>query len=127
MVSRRPPNTVKTAHSAPIPGPNSPLENTPHKARVKRDGLMATAITTVPVSAQGSGAAALDGAQYFQMRPPQPGSVVLDEALALRADDVGHLEGGPAHFLCSFRERFTWSGLDNSTLSSGVPAACRWR
>jgi len=82
-------------------------------ARVERDGLMATAITTVPVSAQGSGATALDGLQYFQMRPPQPGSVVLDEALALRANDVGHLEGGPAHFLCSFRDRFTWSGLDN--------------
>src|SRR5690349_3777883 len=30
--------------------------------RVERDGLMATAITMVPVSAQGSGAAALDGA-----------------------------------------------------------------
>ena len=32
MVSRRPPNTVETANSALIPGPNSPLENTPHKA-----------------------------------------------------------------------------------------------
>ena len=30
MVSRRPPNTVERAHSASIPGPNSPLENTPH-------------------------------------------------------------------------------------------------
>ena len=30
MVSRRPPNTVETAHSASIPGPNSPLENTLH-------------------------------------------------------------------------------------------------
>src|SRR6516225_3237217 len=31
MVSRRPPNTVETAHSASIPKPNSPLENTLHK------------------------------------------------------------------------------------------------
>src|SRR5437868_15341636 len=32
MVSRRPPNTVERAHPESIPGPNSPLENTPHKA-----------------------------------------------------------------------------------------------
>jgi len=32
MVSRRPPNTAETAHSASIPEPNSPLENTPHNS-----------------------------------------------------------------------------------------------
>ena len=32
MVTRRPPHTLEKAHSASSPGPNSPLENTPHKA-----------------------------------------------------------------------------------------------
>jgi hypothetical protein len=32
MVSRRRPNPVEKANPASIPGPNSPLENTPHKA-----------------------------------------------------------------------------------------------
>ena len=36
-------------------------------------------------------------------------------------------KGGRVHLLCSLRDRFTWSGLDSSMLSSGVPAALRWR
>ena len=32
MVSRRPPNPVRKAHSAQIPARHSPLEKTPHKA-----------------------------------------------------------------------------------------------
>ena len=39
----------------------------------------------------------------------------------MRANDIGHLEGWPAHFrfaaggcFCSFRDRFTWSGSLNN-------------
>ena len=38
---------------------------------------------------------------------------------------IGHLKGGPTHRLISLLERFTWSGLDTSMVSSGLGTACR--
>jgi hypothetical protein len=38
MVSRRRPNPVEKANPASIPGPNSPLENTPHNAEDFKQG-----------------------------------------------------------------------------------------
>ena len=52
-------------------------------------------------------------------------AILLDEAFARHTDDIGHLEGWLIHLLCSLRERFTCSGPDSSSLSSGVPAAFR--
>ena len=69
MVSRRPPNTVETAHSASIPGPNSPLENTPHKARVIGDGTMPACGTLVEVAAERRRAAMLNGVEHFEVQP----------------------------------------------------------
>src|SRR5271170_1078310 len=43
------------------------------------------------------------------------------------ADDVGHLEGGPAHRFISLLERFTLSELRTAIASSGLGTACRWR
>ncbi len=88
---------------------------------------MAALATAIQMSAERRRAAVLDGEQDAQMQPRQPGSVPVDEAVAMRANDVCHLERWPGHFLCSFRDRFTWSGLDSSMLSSGVPAALMWR
>jgi hypothetical protein len=56
------------------------------------------------------------------VQPRQPGTVSLNEALAVSTDDVGHLEGWLTHFLCFFRDRFTWSGVETSMVSSGLPA-----
>ena len=86
---------------------------------------MAALGTTIQVSTECCRAANLDGVQYAQMEPRHPGSVLCDEAVAVLSDDVGHLERWPFHRLCSFRDRFTWSRLDSSALSSGVPAARR--
>ena len=88
---------------------------------------MAALAAAIQMSAERCRAAVLDGKQHAQMQPRQPGSVPFDEAVAVRANDVCHLERWPVHFLCSFRDRFTWSGLDSSMLSSGVPAALMWR
>jgi len=52
------------------------------------------------MSAQGRRAAASDGTQYFAMGPMEPAEVVLHEAIALAANDIGHLEEGPSHFVC---------------------------
>ena len=88
---------------------------------------MATPATAIQMSAEHCRAAVPDGKENAEMQPRQPGAVPVDEAVAVRADDVCHLERWPGHFLCSLRDRFTWLGLDSSMLSSGVPAALMWR
>lgn len=96
-------------------------------AGVKRGGFMAALATAIQMSAERCGAAVLNGEEDTEVEPCQPGPVPVDEAVAVRANDVCHLEGWLVHFLCSFRDRFTWSGLESSMLSSGVPAALMWR
>ena len=103
------------------------LRTMPGAAGVERDGLMAALATAIQMAAERCRAAVLDGEEHAEMQPRQPGPVLLDEAVAMRADDIGHLERWPVHLLCSLRDRFTWSRLDSSALSSGVPAARRWR
>ena len=88
---------------------------------------MAALTTAIQMSAEHSRAAVLDGKENAEMQPRQPGAVPVDKAVAVRANDVRHLERWPYHFLCSFRDRFTWSGLESSMLSTGVPAALMWR
>ena len=90
---------------------------------------MAALATAIQMSAERSRAAVLDNVanRIAEMQPRQPGPVPVNEAVAVRANDVCDLERRLVHFLCSFRDRFTWSGLDSSMLSSGVPAALMWR
>ena len=79
----------------------------PGTARVERDGFDAALATTIQVATERCRAAVLDGEQDAEVKPRQPGSVLFDKAVAMRANDVGHLEGWRLHFLCSLRERFT--------------------
>ena len=88
---------------------------------------MAALAAAIQMTAQGSRAAVLDGEKHAEMEPGQPCPALLDETVAMRADDIGHLERWSFHLLCSLRDRFTWSRLDSCALSSGVPAARRWR
>ena len=88
---------------------------------------MAALAAAVQMTAERSSAAMLDGEKHTDMQPGQPGPALLYQAIAMRADDIGHLERWPCHLLWSLRERFTWSRPDSSALSSGVPAARRWR
>ena len=75
----------------------SPLETTPHKAGVIRDGLLAAAITLVAVSTERRGAAAFDGAEHLHLGPGQGLPIALYEPPAGPADDVRHLPGWPLH------------------------------
>ena len=88
---------------------------------------MAALAAAIQVTAHRSSAAVLNGEKYAEMEPGQPDPALLDETVAMRADDIGHLERWRFHFFCSLRDRFTWSRLESSALSSGVPAALRWR
>ena len=99
----------------------------PGTARVERGGFEAALTTTIQVSTECCRAAVLDGEEDAEVKPGQPGSVLFDKAVAMRANDVGHLERWRLHFLYSLRERFTLSRFVSSALSIGVPTALRCR
>jgi hypothetical protein len=61
----------------------------------------------INMSAKSRSAATLDSQQHFDVQPVQPGTVAFDEAFAMLAKNIDHLQGGPTHFLMSFRDRFT--------------------
>ena len=89
---------------------------------------MAAARTLIQMAAERRRAATLDGAQHPQMQPGQPGPVLLDEAVAVLPNDVGHLEGWPVHRLLQLPGAFHLIGLgDFERDPAGWPAAVRCR
>src|SRR5215469_12283225 len=89
------------------------------------NGTIAAARTLVAVAAQDGSAAGCDSVQDLAVRPVNPAAVVLDEAITLCANNIGHLQGWPGHFFSSLRERLTWSSLESASASSGLAIA--WR
>jgi hypothetical protein len=67
MVSRRPHNPVEKANPASIPGPNSPLEITPHKAGVVGDEAMRALVAFLDVAAQSGSATGADVTESFPL------------------------------------------------------------
>src|ERR1039457_6223429 len=63
------------------------LWTVPGPAGVERDGLVAALAATVQVATECCRAAKLDGMQYAEMEPRQPGPVHFDEAIAVLSDD----------------------------------------
>ena len=64
---------------------------------VERDGLVTATIALVAMPAQGSGPAADNGIENFDLWPGQCSPIPLLELGSCRANDVGHLEGWPRH------------------------------
>src|SRR5882724_10438885 len=100
----------------------------PVSARVVGDGLMTAVRAGIAMTTQRSGAAAQNGPKRFELLKAEAGSIAIQEAIAVRAKNVGHLEGGPSHS-CFFRLklRLMFSVLDRARLSSGFATACKWR
>src|SRR5579862_4761665 len=86
----------------------------PGAAGVERGSFVTALTTAIQVSTERCRAAMLDSEEYPEVKPGQPGSVLFNETVAIRADDICHLKGWRFHLLCSFRDRFTWPGLDSS-------------
>ena len=74
------------------------LRAMPIAAGVIRDGPVTALGTSINMAAQRSRAAALNGAKGLELLKVEAPSIPIQEAVALRAEDVGHLHGGPAHF-----------------------------
>ena len=81
--------------------------------------------TAIEMAAQRGGAAVLDGVEHPPVVPGKPGTVLLDEAVLVLSDDIGHLEGWPVHRFCNFRESLTLSVLETSILSRGFATAVK--
>src|SRR5205085_693957 len=82
------------------------LRAVPVTTGVIRDGLTAALGTGIEMAAQGRCAATSDRSQHGQLLERQPGSILVQKAGLVRAKDIGHLHGGPAHSgLCSLRDR----------------------
>jgi hypothetical protein len=63
----------------------------PISARVVRDSLMTAARAGIAMTAQRSGATAQNGTKRFELLKVKARSIAIQEAIALRAKDVGHL------------------------------------
>jgi hypothetical protein len=66
-------------------------------ARVIRDGLKSALGAGIEVASERGGAAVLQGAEGFELLEIEARSIPVEEALALNAEVVGHLHGGPFH------------------------------
>jgi len=87
-----------------LPGGEPPLSRrgltlgaVPIPTGVVREGLIAAPRTLVTMSTQGSGATTHKSEKHLLVYPANPMAVVLDEATTLCTNDVGHLQGRPAH------------------------------
>lgn len=86
---------------------------------------MRTLLTAIAMPAEHGGAALRDGAEHVAMRARHPRLVSLQDAIAVSAHDVGHLEGWPRHRLCFRRVRRAVSGPAIGSASSGLATACK--
>ena len=105
------------------------LRAVPVPTRVIGDGLMPAGVTPIEMAAQCGGATARDRPQDRSLLRAQP-RMLLEEGVALRVEDIGHLHGGPAHDCGGFRRRrdrgITGGGV-TCNCSSGMGAAWRCR
>jgi hypothetical protein len=76
------------------------------------------------MTTESSRAAAQDGAHHLKLLETDV-AVSIDEVVALRAKDIGHLHGGPRHGFCFRLDRFTVSSMEIDIDSTGLTTACK--
>ena len=91
---------------APLPL-HSPLENTPHKARVVGDDLAGAVIALLDVSAEGGSSACADVPECSKLMGAEGMTPSLEEFLFVLTKDIGDFEPMFAH-------RFRVSSLEPS-------------
>ena len=86
---------------------------------------MRALVAAIAVAAERGRAALRDRPEHTPMLPRHPRAVGVQDAIAMSAHDVGHLEGWPRHRLWSRRVRRTVSIPETDIASSGFATACR--
>ena len=110
-----------------VPRGGQTLWAMPVAAAVVREGRVRTLVAAIARAAERGRAALRDRSEHTPMLPRQPRAVGVQDAIAMSAHDVGHLEGWPRHRLCSRRVRRTVSALETGIASSGLATAWRCR
>lgn len=85
--------------------------------------ILSTSGANVPMTAERGGAAALDGAHDFMLRPRNAGAAALDKAPGPGAEDIGHLQRGSVHHATGSGSG-RWAG---GSVSSGLGALRNFR
>src|SRR5215469_704391 len=116
---------ILASRDPPIAGAVLTLRAVAVATAVIGNGTIAAARALVAMAAQNGSATRSDGLQDLAVRPVNPAAMVLDKAITLCANDIGHLQGWPGHFFVSLRGRLTCSRLESSSESSGFVIA--WR
>ena len=91
MVSRRPPNPVEKGQPGVDLVANSPLENTPHKTRIIRDGAM-PAIVILHMATQGGCAAITNIVEGFPLWTGEYPLPQREKVIGVSAEDIGHFQ-----------------------------------
>ena len=86
-----------------VPRRGQTLRAMPIATAVVREGRLRALVTAIAMPAERGGATLRDGPEDAPMLPGHPGAVRLQEAIAMLAHDVGHLEGWPRHRWCFSR------------------------
>ncbi len=90
---------------------------------------MAAGVTPIEMPSEGRGPAARDRPEDGPLLDAEP-RMLLEEGIALRVEDIGHLHRRPAHAGLGFRfsrDRGRTTGAGTCSCSSGFGAACKWR
>ena len=81
-----------------FPGSSLTLRAVAVPAGVVGDGgAMSAAGALVEMTAEGGGATPRNGQQHFDVLPAEPLAISFDESGSRATDEIGHLEGRPAH------------------------------
>jgi len=79
------------------------------------------------MTTESSGSAAQNGAHDLELLETKPAAVAIEERVALRAEDVGHLHGGPRHSFFFLPDRLMVSSVETEIVSTGLVTECRCR
>src|SRR5881397_2829214 len=77
------------------------------------------------MTTESSSPAARDGTHDFELLDTKPALMSLDESTTQRAEDVGHLHGGPAHSFFFRPDRLIVSMVETVIASTGLVTECR--
>src|SRR5215471_10774484 len=70
-------------------------------------------------------AAPRNGAHNLELLKLEPAPMALDKWPAQRAEDIGHLHGGPVHCFFFRPDRLTVSSVETGSASTGLVTECR--
>jgi hypothetical protein len=89
-----------TCRDPAFPGRGLTLRAVSIAAAVVGDGgTMPAAGALIEMTAECGGTTPRNGQQYFDVLPAEPLAISFDEGSSCAADEIGHLEGRPAHLL----------------------------